>query len=168
MQKFLVNTSGFSRATATLISASALFIYMLMQPVVGAISDRVGRRPVLIAFGVLGVLFTVPLLTMLQTVHDPITAFALIMAGLAIVSCYTAINAVVKAELFPTSVRALGVGLPYALTVAVFGGTVEYVALWLKQAGREADFYWYVTGCIAVSLVVYTMMRDTRDCSAIK
>ncbi len=162
MQKFLVNTSGFSKDTATLISASALFVYMLMQPVVGAISDRVGRRPVLIAFGVLGVLCTVPLLSALQTVRDPWAAFALIVAGLAIVSCYTAINAVVKAELFPTSVRALGVGLPYALTVAIFGGTAEYVALWLKQAGRETDFYWYVTGCIAVSLIVYALMRDTR------
>jgi MHS family alpha-ketoglutarate permease-like MFS transporter len=162
MQKFLVNTSGFSKATATLVSASALFVYMLLQPVVGAISDVVGRRPVLIAFGVLGVLCTVPLLTALQAARDPIEAFVLIVTGLAIVSCYTAINAVVKAELFPTSVRALGVGLPYALTVAIFGGTAEYVALWLKQAGRETDFYWYVTGCIAVSLVVYATMRDTR------
>jgi MHS family alpha-ketoglutarate permease-like MFS transporter len=162
MQKFLVNTSGFSKDTATTITALALFIYMLMQPIVGAISDVVGRRPVLIAFGVLGVLFTVPLLSALQATRDPREAFALILAGLAIVSCYTAINAVVKAELFPTSVRALGVGLPYALTVALFGGTAEYVALWLKQAGRETDFFWYVTGCIAISLVVYVTMRDTR------
>jgi MHS family alpha-ketoglutarate permease-like MFS transporter len=167
MQKFLVNTSGFSKDTATLISASALFIYMLLQPVVGAISDVIGRRPVLIAFGVLGVLCTVPLLTALQATKDPLAAFTLIVTGLAIVSCYTAINAVVKAELFPTSVRALGVGLPYALTVAIFGGTAEYVALWLKQAGRETDFYWYVTACIGVSLIVYATMRDTRDDSAI-
>ena len=167
MQKFLVNTSGFSKDTATLITASALFVYMLMQPVVGAISDVTGRRPVLIAFGVLGVLCTVPLLTALQGTRDPLTAFALIMSGLTIVSCYTAINAVVKAELFPTSVRALGVGLPYALTVALFGGTAEYVALWLKQAGRETDFYWYVTAGIGVSLIVYATMRDTRDESAL-
>ena len=167
MQKFLVNTSGFSKDTATLISASALFVYMLMQPVVGAISDRIGRRPVLITFGVLGVLFTVPLLTAIQSTQDPLAAFALIVAGLAIVSCYPAINAVVKAELFPTSVRALGVGLPYALTVALFGGTAEYIALWLKQAGRETDFFWYVTICIGLSLVVYATMRDTRNDSAI-
>jgi MHS family alpha-ketoglutarate permease-like MFS transporter len=168
MQKFLVNTSGFAKDTATLIAASALFIYMLLQPIVGAISDRVGRRPVLIAFGVLGVLFTVPLLTAIQSTKDPFAAFALIVAGLSIVSCYTAINAVVKAELFPTSVRALGVGLPYALTVALFGGTAEYVALWLKQAGRETDFFWYVTACIAISLAVYATMRDTRNDSAIE
>ncbi|MBA2126225.1 alpha-ketoglutarate transporter [Hyphomicrobium methylovorum] len=166
MQKFLVNTSGFPKDTATLISASALFIYMLMQPVVGVISDIVGRRPILITFGVLGATLTVPLLTAIGEVRDPLTAFGLVLAGLAVVSCYTAINAVVKAELFPTSVRALGVGLPYALTVAIFGGTAEYVALWLKQAGRESDFYWYVSGAIAVSLIVYASMRDTRNDSA--
>ena len=166
MQKFLVNTSGFPKDTATMISASALFVYMLLQPIVGAISDRIGRRPVLIAFGVLGTLCTIPILTALQGTRDPLAAFALVMAGLVIVSGYTAINAIVKAELFPTHIRALGVGLPYALTVALFGGTAEYVALWLKQAGHETWFFGYVTGCIAVSLVVYALMRDTRKNSA--
>ncbi len=168
MQKFLVNTAGFSRDTATLISASALLVYMLLQPLVGALSDIVGRRPVLITFGALGTLCTVPLLTALQSTRDPWQAFLIIVAGLAIVSCYTAINAVVKAELFPTSIRALGVGLPYALTVALFGGTAEWVALRLKQAGHETAFYWYVSGCIAVSLIVYATMRDTRNDSAIE
>jgi len=168
MQKFLVNTAGFSKDTGTLISASALFVYMLLQPVVGALSDVVGRRPLLITFGVLGTLCTVPLLKVLAVTRDPFEAFVLVLTGLAIVSCYTAINAIVKAELFPTSVRALGVGLPYALTVAVFGGTAEYIALWLKQAGRETDFYWYVSGCIAVSLAVYATMRETRHQSTMR
>ncbi len=167
MQKFLVNTSGFSKDAATLISAAALLVYLLLQPLVGAVSDKVGRRPVLVAFGVLGTLTTVPILTAIGTTRDPWSAFLLIVLGLAIVSGYTAINAVVKAELFPTSVRALGVGLPYAITVALFGGTAEWVALWLKQAGRESQFYWYVSGAIAVSLVVYATMRDTRVASAI-
>ena len=94
-------------------------------------------------------------------------AFWLILAALAIVSGYTAINAVVKAELFPVEIRALGVGLPYALTVALFGGTAEYVALWFKNAGMESGFYWYVTACIAVSLLVYLWMPDTRQTSRI-
>ena len=68
------------------------------------------------------------------------------MVALLIVSGYTAINAVVKAELFPTSVRAMGVGFPYAVTVALFGGTAEYVALYLKSIGHEQAFFWYVTG----------------------
>jgi len=166
MQKFLVNSAGLSKDTSTVIAASTLFFYMCLQPVVGALSDIVGRRPVLLTFGALGTLLTVPILTALENTHNAWTAFLLIMGALLIVSGYTAINAVVKAELFPTSVRAMGVGFPYAVTVALFGGTAEYVALYLKSIGHEAAFYWYVTACIGVSLLVYALMRDTRDHSA--
>ncbi len=166
MQKFLVNSVGLSKDTSTVIAASTLFLYMCLQPVVGAISDIVGRRPVLLTFGVLGTLLTVPILTALQNTDSAWTAFFLIMGALLVVSGYTAINAVVKAELFPTNVRAMGVGFPYAITVALFGGTAEYVALYLKEIGHENAFFWYVTGCIAISLAVYALMRDTRDASA--
>ncbi|OHE84059.1 MAG: alpha-ketoglutarate transporter [Lysobacterales bacterium RIFOXYA1_FULL_69_10] len=167
MHKFLVNSAGLDGTTASMLNASTLFLYMLMQPLVGALSDRIGRRPILIAFGVLGTALTYPILSQLQDVQTAGEAFWLILAALAIVSGYTAINAVVKAELFPVEVRALGVGLPYALTVAVFGGTAEYVALWFKQAGMESGFYWYVTACIACSLLVYLWMPDTRRTSRI-
>jgi MHS family alpha-ketoglutarate permease-like MFS transporter len=167
MHKFLINSAGMPAQTASTINAATLFLYMLMQPLVGALSDRVGRRPILIAFGVLGTALTVPILSSLQDVQTAAHAFWLILAALCIVSFYTAINAVVKAELFPVEIRALGVGLPYALTVALFGGTAEYVALWFKNAGMEQGFYWYVTACIAVSLVVYVTMPDTRRTSLI-
>ena len=167
MHKFLVNSAGMDSQTASLLNASTLFLYMLMQPVVGALSDRIGRRPILITFGVLGTLLTVPILSQLQSVNTTSQAFWLIMAALTIVSGYTAINAVVKAELFPVEIRALGVGLPYALTVAIFGGTAEYVALWFKNIGHESGFYWYVTVCIAFSLLVYVFMPDTRKHSRI-
>ncbi len=166
MQKFLVNSAGFSKDTATVVAASTLFVYMCLQPVVGAISDKIGRRPVLMTFGILGTLLTVPILTALQHVTDAWSAFFLIMGALVIVSGYTSINAVVKAELFPTSIRAMGVGFPYAVTVALFGGTAEWVALYLKDIGHETTFYWYVTGCIFVSLIVYSFMRDTGHDSA--
>jgi len=168
MQKFLVNSAGLSKDTSTVISAATLFCYMCLQPVVGAVSDVVGRRPVLLSFGVLGTLLTVPILTALQDTKNAWTAFFLIMAALVIVSGYTAINAIVKAELFPTRVRAIGVGFPYAVTVALFGGSAEYVALYLKEIGHATAFYWYVSGCIFVSLAVYTLMRDTRDHSAMR
>lgn len=167
MHKFLVNSAGFDSREASVLNASTLFVYMLMQPVVGALSDRIGRRPILIAFGVLGTLLTVPILGSLQNVQTTMQAFWLILAALAVVSGYTAINAVVKAELFPVEVRALGVGLPYAVTVALFGGTAEYVALWFKRAGHESGFYWYVTACIAISLLVYLWMPETRTTSRI-
>ena len=88
-------------------------------------------------------------------------------AALTIVSGYTAINAVVKAELFPAHIRTLGVALPYSLANTLFGGTAEYIALWFKSTGRENGFYWYVTAMIGISLMVYVRMRDTRRHSLI-
>lgn len=162
MQKFLVNTVGLQKNASTLVSAATLFCFMLLQPVMGGLSDRIGRRPMLIAFGVLAVVSTLPLLSALEQAHDAVTAFFLILAALAISSLYSSISAVVKAELFPVEIRAVGVGLPYAVTVSLFGATAEYVALWFKTAGNESGFYWYVTACAGCSLLTYVRMRETR------
>lgn len=168
MQKFLVNTVNLSKAESTQISFISMLIFAMVQPLFGALSDRIGRKPLLIGFGVLGTVCTVPLLTTLSQTDSQLNAFFLLLAGLFIVSGYTSINAIVKAELFPAEVRALGVGLPYALTVAIFGGSVEYVALWLKNAGHESYFYWYITGCIFLSLMVYVTMKDTKKTSLLE
>jgi MHS family alpha-ketoglutarate permease-like MFS transporter len=161
-QKFLVNTSGFSKEQATLISFGAMAVALLFQPLLGAISDRVGRRPVLLFFGIGATLGTVPVLRLLAHASSTWAALGLLVAALFVVSAYTSISAVVKAELFPTQVRALGVGLPYALTVAIFGGTAEYLALFAKEQGREEWFYWYVTGCALLSLLVYWRMGESQ------
>jgi MHS family alpha-ketoglutarate permease-like MFS transporter len=163
LTKYLSNTAGLEKSTATLVSFCALFAFMCVQPAAGALSDRIGRRPLLITFGVGATLGTVPLMTALSGVNGFAGALALSLLGLIIVTGYTSINAVVKAEMFPTHVRALGVALPYAIANAMFGGTAEYVALWFKNAGIESGYYWYVAGCAAVSLVVYLFMRETRD-----
>jgi MHS family alpha-ketoglutarate permease-like MFS transporter len=167
LQKFLVNTSGFDRETASEINAAALFVFMCIQPLAGALSDRIGRKPLMVGFGVLGVLCTYPIFTALEQVSSAWAAFGLMLGALVIVTGYTSINAVVKAELFPAHIRTLGVALPYALANAIFGGTAEYVALWFKNQGIERGFYWYVTGMIGVSLIVYLRMRDTQAHSRI-
>jgi MHS family alpha-ketoglutarate permease-like MFS transporter len=167
-QKFLVNTAGWNKSDATLASAGSLFVFMLVQPLVGLLSDVIGRRPVLIGFGVLGTLGTVPMLDALAKTTSVSSGFVLLTLALLVVSGYTAINAVVKAELFPATIRALGVGFPYAVTVSLFGGTAEYLALWAKSLGHERWYYWYVTACVAASLLVYAGMRDTRTHSEIK
>ena len=167
IQKFLVNTSGFTKDQANLITAGGLFVFMLSTPVIGALSDRVGRRPILIGFGVLGAGLTWPILSTLAVTHDIRVAFALTVGALLVVAFYSSVNAVVKAELFPTEVRALGVALPYSIANALFGGTAEYVALAFKQAGNESGFYTYVTVVIGASLAVYLLMPDTRRHSRI-
>lgn len=167
MQKFLVNTSGFSRQTATQITAAALLLFMLLQPMAGALSDRIGRKPLMVGFGALGLFLTWPIFTTLEGVDNPFIAFLLVLGALVIVTGYTSINAVVKAELFPAHIRALGVAFPYALANTIFGGTAEYVALWFKDQGMERGFYIYVAGMIGLSLIVYLRMRDTQRHSQI-
>ena len=125
---------------------------MALQPAFGALSDRFGRRPQLLLFGVLGVTGTVPLLTALAANQDRWTGFVLIMTALTVLSCYTAISGVVKAELFPAQVRALGVGLPYAIAVSLFGGSAEFIALYLKSIGHEDWFFFYVAAMLGVAL----------------
>ena len=167
MPTYLANTLKFPKEWVAEISFITLFAFAAMQPLFGHVSDLVGRRPVLMWFGILGTLCTVPLFTLLSGTHDYTTAVLLVLAALAIVSGYTSINAVVKAELFPASIRALGVGLPYAVAASVFGGTAPLLALQFKQDGHESWFYWYVTGLIFVSLIVYATMRDTKKTSRI-
>ena len=167
MQKYLVLSGGWSKSDATRTTALALFFYMLLQPLFGALSDRIGRRPLLISFGALGMLMTVPAMFAIGAATSHLEALVLMMVTLTVLSCYTAISGVVKAEMFPANIRALGVGLPYGVGVAVFGGSAEYVALAFKSAGHEAGFFWYVAIMCGVALVAALSLPDTRKSSLI-
>lgn len=168
LQKFMVNTVGLPKEVVSWINFVALLIFVVLQPITGLLSDKIGRRPLLMAFGILGTLLTAPIFFFMEKTTEPIVAFLLMMVGLIIVTGYTSINAIVKAELFPTEIRALGVGLPYALTVAIFGGTAEFIALWLKSIGMESLFYFYVAGCIAISFITYWRMDESSKTSQIE
>ena len=167
MLKFLTNTAGFDKATAGAINLATLAGFMLVQPLFGWLSDKVGRKQMLVfAFGV-GALIAWPVFTLTAKATSPLVAFGLIFGALVVQSGYTAISAVVKAELFPTHVRALGVALPYAIGNAAFGGTAEYVALWFKHEGMESGFYLYVAAIMAVGLTVSLLLKDTGKHSLI-
>ncbi|OON38984.1 alpha-ketoglutarate transporter [Izhakiella australiensis] len=159
MQKYLVNTSGMDARTASGLMTGALFIFMMLQPIIGGLSDKIGRRSSMLLFGGLSAICTVPILTLLQSVTNPWIAFALVMLALVITSFYTAISGILKAEMFPPEVRALGVGLSYALANAIFGGSAEYVALSLKAAGSETSFFWYVSAMGALAFLVSLLLH---------
>ena len=167
MQKFLVNTSGFDKQTATAVMTAALVLFMAMQPFWGMASDRVGRKPLLLLFGVVGMAVTVPIFSALATVTSPVLALILILVPLSLLGAYTSISALIKAELFPAHIRTLGVSLPYAIGNTLFGGTAEYAALWFKRIGAESGFYWYLTIVIGVALVGFILLPDTKHTSLI-
>jgi MFS transporter, MHS family, alpha-ketoglutarate permease len=166
MQTFVKLSVGLTEDQTTFVIFGTLIFATILQPIYGAISDKIGRKPLLIFFGVAGTLATVPLLMTLKETKSPFIAFILICAAWLFVAGYTSINAVVKAELFPTNVRALGVGLPYAITVSIFGGTAPAIALYFKSIGHEEWFYYYLASVICLSLIIYSTMRDTKHASA--
>lgn len=160
IQKFLVNTAGFSKNDSTTITMIALFVFMIAQPLSGILSDKIGRKRLMIIYGVVSMITTYPIMAALGRTHDFTTAVLLIITALIILSLCTSISAIIKAELFPANIRSLGVSFPYALAVAIFGGTAESVALNFKVAGHADWFFWYITACSVVSLIVSFNIPD--------
>ena len=168
MQKFLLNTTGFDKATATGIIAAGLLWFTAMQPVFGALADRFGRKPMLLVFGIGGAIAAVPVFLALERATSPVAATLILLIPLTLQSGYSANNALVKAELFPAHIRGLGVALPYAIGNAIFAGTVEMVALKLKELGVEQWFYFYVALVIAMAGVATLLLPETRERSLIE
>jgi MFS transporter, MHS family, alpha-ketoglutarate permease len=167
MQKFLVNTAGFTKQMATMVVAGALLWLFFIQPLWGMAADRFGRRPLLLISGIGVMLMAVPVFTALETVRSPWAALGLILLPLTLHGAYTANNAMVKAELFPAHIRALGVALPYAIGNTLFAGTVEYVALWFKASGSESTFYYYVSAVVGMAVIAYVLLPETKETSLI-
>lgn len=160
IQKYLVNTVGFSKDQSTIITIIVLLVFMLVHPLSGLISDKIGRKRVMIIYGIVSSITTVPIMMALGKTHNVWIATLLIIAALVILSLCTSISAIIKAELFPVNIRSLGVSLPYALTVAIFGGTAETLALKFKLMGHANWFYWYVAACSVISLVTSLCIGD--------
>ena len=162
MLKFLVNTAGFAKGTATYIMAGVLLWSFAVQPLWGLLSDRIGRKPALLTAGIGIAVVAVPVFSTLAVTTSPWVAFAILLVPITLHGGYTATNAMVKAELFPPHIRALGVAFPYAVGNTVFAGTVEYVALSFKDAGVESGFYWYVAGALALTSIAFAALPETR------
>lgn len=163
MQKYLVNSTGLAAQTVSWVMTAALVLFMILQPILGSLSDRIGLRPMMLIFASAGTLLTIPLLIGLGQAGSPLTAFLLLCVALFIIGFYTSISGLIKSAMFPTEVRALGVGLSYAIANAVFGGSAEFVALSFKNAGMESAFYYYVCAFCFVAFVVCWFMKDVQQ-----
>jgi MFS transporter, MHS family, alpha-ketoglutarate permease len=168
MQKMLVNTAGFEKTTASQVMTFVLATFIFFPPLVGWISDRVGRKKTLVVSFAAGAVLAVPVLAALSKVTDPVAAYFLCLLPLFVLSGYTSLSAIIKAELYPAHVRALGVSVPYSISMAIFGGNAESAALYFKQAGNEAGYYWVVAAILAIGGIVATRLRDTREYSLIE
>ncbi|MGW5120494.1 MFS transporter [Streptomyces noursei] len=151
--------AGFDKGEALTVGTLSLVFFALIQPLGGLLSDRIGRKPLLLTFALGFAVLAVPLL---HLVTDSFAALLLVQcAGMVLLTGYTSIAAAVNAEVFPARVRAAGIGFPYSLTVALFGGTAPYVGTWFKQAGHPDLFPWYVAVLCLVSFFVYLALPET-------
>jgi MHS family dicarboxylic acid transporter PcaT-like MFS transporter len=160
MQKFLVVSAGMSPETVSIIMTTSLVCFMACQPLFGMLADRIGVKAHMLLFSGLAALLVVPILYALKSVTSPYAAFGLVVSGLVIASFYTPISGLVKADLYPPAVRARGVGFPYAIANALFGGTAEYVALSLRSVGVEPYFFFYVAALAALTFIASALMPD--------
>ncbi len=152
-------SAGFDKGDALTVGTISLAFFTLLQPLGGVLSDRIGRKPLLIGFAAGFAVLAVPLLQLITS------SFASLLlaqgAGMVLLTGYTAVAAAVNAEVFPARVRAAGIGFPYSLTVALFGGTAPYVGTWFKQAGHPGWFPWYVAALCLLSACVYVALPET-------
>lgn len=155
-----------SASAALRASVAAQLVLVAILPPLGSLSDRIGRRPLLIGFGVGFVLLSVPLFALLSS--SGWSLFAAMTIGLVLFAGYGAVAPVAMAELFPTAVRTAGIGLPYALTVAVFGGTAPYLVTTLTESGYGSVFPWYLAATCLVSLVVYLVSKESRQVDLVR
>ncbi|OUC96399.1 MFS transporter [Streptosporangium minutum] len=155
-------TVKFDKAEALQVGTVSLLFFMVLQPLLGMLSDRVGRRPMLIAFGLAFTVLPVPLMGMLT---DSFASLLLVQCvGMVFLGCFTSISAAVNSELFPTRVRASGAGFPYSLTVALFGGTAPLVGTALVDGGNAGMFAWYMSALALGSTLVYLFaLKETKD-----
>ena len=153
MHKYLTYTVGLSLDRSSWIVTAALFVFMLLQPIQGALSDKIGLRRMMLIFSASGTVLTFPILVAMQHVSHIWGIFLLLLLALTIVGFYTSISGLLKAAMFPMEVRALGVGLSYAIGNAIFGGSAEWVALFMKHCGVESLFFVYVSLMAAVAFI---------------
>jgi MHS family alpha-ketoglutarate permease-like MFS transporter len=160
-------TFGASTAIAQGMDATGAYVASLLAqilcvcwlPVCGMLSDRVGRRPMVIAWGLGVIVLTYPISIMVTT--EPYTLFLAQVLGLGAWSLIAAIFPAVLSEQVPTQARAQGVGLVSSVSVAIFGGTAPYLHNYLSGADLGYLYVSYVIGLGVVTVLAGFLIDET-------
>ena len=152
--KTYITSLGFADKTVGYMMTCALFVFMCAQPLFGMLADRIGRRASMMLFSICCAIFIYPvmLIAMPYFKDSAVIVTLLLIFLMMMLSFYTSISGLVKAEMFPPHIRALGVGFAYAVGNAIFGGSAPAVALKLKELGHENTFFIYIIVMLIVCL----------------
>jgi MHS family proline/betaine transporter-like MFS transporter len=155
-------TTAVSAATAIQITTLSMVTFLIVLPIAAALSDRIGRKRVMIAGFVACLLLAYPLVHLMHG-GDVLLLATGQLTFAALLACSMAPIPATMCETFPHGVRVSAVSVGYGLAYALFGGTAPLVAAWLiRRTGYDLAFVGYVVAVVALSLAVAVTMRERR------
>lgn len=162
MPGYASTAMGIDLNEALLANTIAAAYFICLLPFVALLSDRFGRKPTMFGFAFGFLVFAFPAFKLLEQGTFG-TLLLVELIGVTFLAGYSANCAVIMSEQFPAEVRATGIGMPYALAVALFGGTAPYITTWMADAGYRDLTWLYVTAAAVIGCVVYATMPETKD-----
>jgi MHS family alpha-ketoglutarate permease-like MFS transporter len=154
-------TTGRDQASTLTGSVIGLVLLVIIVPICGALSDRLGRRKIFPIIGAIGmIVLFYPLLLLLN--RPGFGVYVLVAAsGWVVIAIWQAVYPTIQAELFPASVRVSGIGFSHQLVIAIFGGTAPLIAAAFVGAGHPTWVAIYMIVIVALCLIVYFTLPET-------
>jgi MHS family proline/betaine transporter-like MFS transporter len=157
---WLTENTHLSTPTILLINMLSLACSLLLTPVFSALSDRIGRKPLLMTGSLLAATLTVPLFMMMQGA-TAVVVIAARLVLLAVQACMNGGSTVYLVEAFPPHLRTSGLAVSLTLAAVVFGGTLPVIAVWLTNlTGSALAPAWYFAVIALLTAVLAAPMRS--------
>ena len=157
---YMQTQAHLSRTVAIWSTTATLLVAVATLPFFGILSDKVGRRPVVIGSSIAFLVLTLPMFSLINSGSVPLAVMAQMILGLCVAGIMGVLWAAIV-ELFPTAVRYSGMGFAFALTAATVGGTTPYIAAWLTHVtGDSRAPAFYLMAAAVVTLITALTLRE--------